>query len=103
MNKNIGNTTAILYAQEIDKQIDELLGPTPSCSTSVPVGYRSLANSMRPIEPIIDHPITPHNPGKNTTSHIIYVPNPPRSSAPRAQPSIPVLSIPSSAGGKPME
>ena len=69
---------AILHAQEIDKQINELLGPTPSRSTSVLVGYRSLADSMRPIELIIDRPITPHNPGQNTTpttSHVMFVPN----------------------------
>ena len=53
---------AILCAQDIDKQINELLGPKPSRSTSVPVGYRSLTDSMRPIEPIIDHAVTPHNP-----------------------------------------
>ena len=55
---------AILHAQEIDKQIDDLLGLTPSRSTSVPVGYCSLADSMRPIEPVIDHPITPYNPSQ---------------------------------------
>ena len=93
----------IVHAQEIDKQRDELLGPTPSRSTSVPVGYRSLADSMRPIEPIIDHPITPNNPGQNTTpttSHIMSAPNPPRSSAVGAQlASIPILSVPSSVEG----
>ena len=31
----------------------------------------------------------------------MYVPNPPRSSTPGAQPSIPILSSPSSVGGKP--
>ena len=94
----------ILHAQEIDKQIDDLLGLTPSRSTSVPMGYRSLANSMRPIEPIIDRPITPHNPGQNTTSttsHIMFVPNLPRDFAPGALPSIPISLIPSSARGKP--
>ena len=35
---------AILHAQENDKKIDELLGPTPSRSTSVPVGYHSLTD-----------------------------------------------------------
>ena len=68
------------------------------------MGYRSLVDSMRPIEPIIDRPITPHNPGQNTTSttsHITSVLNPPRSSAPGAQPSIPITSLPSSAGGQP--
>ena len=81
----------ILHAQEIDKQIDEILGATPSRSTSVPVGYRSLADSMRPIELIIDHAVTPHNPGQITTPityHVMSVPSPPRSSAPRDQPSI---------------
>ena len=92
----------ILRAQEIDKQIDDLLGPTPSRSTYVPVGYHSLADSMRPIEPIIDRAITPHNPGQNTTtSHVMSVPNPPRSSAPGTLPSILVSSVPSSAGGQP--
>ena len=54
---------AILRAKEIDKQIDDILGPTLPRSTSVPRGYRSLAESMRPIEPIIDRPLTPRNPG----------------------------------------
>ena len=78
---------AILHAQDIDKLINELLGPTPSCSTSVPVGYRSLADSMRPIEPIIDHAVTPHNSSQITThitSHVMSIPNSPRSSAPGA-------------------
>ena len=94
----------ILYAQEIDKQIDERLGLTPSHSTFFPVGYRSHVDSMRPIEPIIDHAVTPHNPGQITTpitSYVMSVPNPPRSSTPRSQPSVPVSSVPSSAGGKP--
>ena len=59
---------------------------------------------MRPIEPIIDHVVTPHNLGQITnpiTSHVMSVPNPPRSSVPGAQPSIPISSVPSSAGGKP--
>ena len=44
---------AILCAQDIDKQINDLLGSTVACSTSLPMGYHSLADSMRPIEPII--------------------------------------------------
>ena len=63
------------------------------------MGYRSLVDSMRPIEPIIDHAVTPHNLGQNTTSHVMSVPNPPRSSAPGAQPSIPVSALPFSAEG----
>ena len=55
--------SAILRAKEIDKQIDDILGPTLPRSTSVRMGYRSLAESMRPIEPIIDHPLTPCNLG----------------------------------------
>ena len=76
---------AILHAQEIEKQIDDLLGLTLAHSTSLPVGYHSLADSMRPIEPIIDRAVTPHNPCQITTpitSHVMSVPNPPRSSAP---------------------
>ena len=68
------------------------------------MGYRSLANSMKPIEFILDHAMNPHNIGQNTnptTSHIISVPNRPGSSAPGEQHSIPILSIPSSAGGQP--
>ena len=63
-----------------------------------------LYDSMRPIEPIIDRAVTPHNLGQISTpitSHVMYVPNPPRSSAPGAQPSIPVSSLPSSARGQP--
>ena len=81
------------------------MGTPPSRSAAVPVGYRSLVNSMRPIELITDRPITPQKPGQNTsstTSHIMSVPNPPGSFAPRAQPSILVSSIPSSVGGKPL-
>ena len=68
------------------------------------MGYHSLVYCVRPIEPILDCTVTPHNPGQTTnptTSHIMYVPNLPKSSAPRTQPSIPVLSLPSSARGKP--
>ena len=57
---------------------------------------------MRPIEPIINRPLTPHNPGQDTTSQVMYVPNLPRSSAPEIQSSIPIFSIPSSAGGQPL-
>ena len=59
---------------------------------------------MRPIELIIDHVVTPHNLGQITTpitSHVMSVPNPPRSSALGAQPSIPISLVPSNAGGKP--
>ena len=69
------------------------------------MGYHSLADSMKPIEPILDHAMTPHNlvqTANPTTSHIMSVPNPPGSSAPREQRSIPLSSIPSSAGGKPL-
>ena len=68
------------------------------------MGYRSLADSMRPIEPIIDRPLTTHNPGQISTpltSHVMSVPNPPRSFASGAQPLIPVSSVPSNAGGQP--
>ena len=47
--------TAILRAQEIERKIYDILGTPPSRSTTVLVGYRSLADSMRPIEPILDH------------------------------------------------
>ena len=70
------------------------------------MGYRSLAYSMRPIELILDHTMTPHNPGQTTnptTSHIMSIPNPLRSSTPGAQNSIPVSSLPSSARGQPPE
>ena len=68
------------------------------------MGYHSIADSMRPIEPIIDHTVTPDNPGQTTnptTSYVMSVPNPPRSSAPGAQPSIPVSLVPSSVEGQP--
>ena len=68
------------------------------------MGYRSLVDSMRPIEPIIDHPLTTHNPGQFTTpltSHVMSVPNLPRSSTSVTQPSIPISSVPSNAGGEP--
>ena len=58
---------------------------------------------MKPIEPIIDHAVTLHNPGQTTnptTSLITFVPNPPTSFAPGEQHTIPVSSIPSSAAGK---
>ena len=93
--------SSILRAKEIDKQIDDILGPTLPRSTSVPRGCRSLVESMRPIEANIDHPLTPHNLGQDTTpttSHVMSVPNLPRSSAPEIQSSILVSSIPSSAG-----
>ena len=56
-----------------------------------PMGYRSLADSMKPIEPIIDHTMTAHNLCQTTnptTSHIIFFPNPHGSSAPGEQYSI---------------
>ena len=92
----------ILHAQEVEKQIDNLLGPSPVRSTFLPVGYHSLADSMRPIEPIIDRPLTTHSPGQISTpitSYVMSVPNPPRSFASGAQPSIPVSLVPLNAGG----
>ena len=59
---------------------------------------------MRPIEPIIDFPLTPHNPiqiSTPLTSYVMYVPNPPRYFASGAQPSNFVSSVPLNAGGKP--
>ena len=73
--------------------IDDILGRPPSRSTTIPMGYCSLADSMRPIEPIIYRTVTRQNPGQNptpTTSHVMSVPNPPRSFTPGAQPSIPI-------------
>ena len=70
---------AILCAQEIEKKIDNILGTPPPRSAVVPMGYRSLADSMRPIEPILDHTVTPNSLGQTsnpTASHIMYVPNP---------------------------
>ena len=85
---------AILHAQEVEKKIDNLLGPSPVRSTLIPMGDHSLADSMRPIEPIIDHPLTTHNPSQISTcltSYVMSIPNPPRSFASGAQPSIPVF------------
>ena len=70
------------------------------------MGYHSLADSMRPIEPIIDHPLTTHSPVQISTpltSYVMSVPNPPRYFASGAQPSIPVSLVPSNAGGEPPE
>ena len=64
------------------------------------MGYRSLADSMRPIEPIIDHPLTTHSPGQISTpltSYVISIPSPPSTFTSRAQPSILVLSVPLNA------
>ena len=67
------------------------------------MGYCSPADSMRPIEPIIDRPLTTHNPGQISTpltSHVMSIPNPLRCFASRAQPSIHVSSVPLNAGRK---
>ena len=96
---------SILCAQEVEKHIDNLLGSSPVRSTFLPVGYRSLADSMRPIEPIIDRPLTTHNPSQISTpltSYVMSVPNPPRSFASGAQPSILVSSVPLNVGGQPL-
>ena len=100
----------ILHARELEKKINNILGTPPPFLAVFPrnldpwpVGYRSLADSMKPIEPILDRTVTPHNPGQTsnpTDSHIMSIPHPPRSFAPGAQHSILVSSIPSSAGGK---
>ena len=76
--------STILRAKEIDNQIDDILGPTTLRSTYVPMGYHSLIDSMRSIEPIIDHPLTTHSPGQISTpltSYVMFVPNPPKSFA----------------------
>ena len=69
------------------------------------MGYRSLADSMRPIEPIIDRPLKTHIPGQISTpltSYVMSVPNPPRSFASGAQPSILVSLVPLNVGGQPL-
>ena len=69
-----------------------------------PVGYCSLVDSMKPIEPILDRTVTPHNLGQTTnttTFHIMSVPNPLGFSTLGEQHSIPVSSTPSNVGGKP--
>ena len=43
----------IIHAQDIEKKIDDILVTPPSRSIVVPMGYHSLADFMRPIEPII--------------------------------------------------
>ena len=83
--KRIRYQVAILRAQEIEKKIDDILGTPPPRSTFFPMGYCSLADSMRPIEPILDYNVTPHNPGQTTNptaSHIMFVSNRLGSSAP---------------------
>ena len=104
MKKNAGNSASILRAQEVEKKIDNLLGSSPVHSTFLPMGYCSLADSMRPIEPIIDQPLTTHSPGQISTpitSYVVSVPNPPRYFASGAQPSIPVSSVPLNVGWQP--
>ena len=67
------------------------------------MGYHSLADSMRPIELIIDRPLTTHNLGQISTpltSYAMSDPNPPRSFASRAQPSILVSSVPFNSRGQ---
>ena len=93
----------ILRAQEVETQIDNILGSSPVRSTFLLVGYRSLADSMRPIEPIIDRPLTTHIPGQISTpltSYVMSNPNPPRYFASRAQPSIPVSLVHLNARGE---
>ena len=58
----------ILCAQDIEKKIDDILGTPPPHSAVVPVGYHSLADSMRPIEPILDRTVNPHNPSQNSNT-----------------------------------
>ena len=85
--------------KKLERKIDDILGTPPSHSAAIPVGYHSLVHSMRPIEPILDRTLTPHNLGQTinpTTSHIMSNPNPHESSAPGAQHLIPVSSILSS-------
>ena len=68
------------------------------------MGYRSLADSMRPIEPIIDNTLTTHNPGQISTpltSYVMYDPNPPRYFSSGAQSSIPVSLVPLNVVGQP--
>ena len=101
----------IIHERELEKKIDNILGTPPPCSTVFPhnanpwpAAYPSLDDSMKPIEPILDHAMTPHNPGQTTnptTSHIMSVPNPLGTSTIGAQHSIHVSSIPSSSKGQP--
>ena len=68
------------------------------------MGYHSLADSMRPIELIIDRPLTTHSLGQISTpltSYVMSDPNLPRSFASGAQPSIPMSSVPLNDGGNP--
>ena len=64
---------SILCARELEKKIDNILGTPPPRSVVFPrntepwpAGYRSLVDSMKPIEPILGHAVTPHNLGQTT-------------------------------------
>ena len=62
--------------------------------------YHSLADSMKPIDPIG----TPPCPGQTsdpTVANVWSIPSPPRSYRARGKPSTPVVSVPYSARGKP--
>ena len=62
--------------------------------------YCSLANSMKPINPVE----TSKQPGQTsdpTVANVRYVSSPPRSSRARGKPSTPIISVPYSVGGKP--
>ena len=66
-----------------------------------PDGYRSLANSMKPI----DHVETSHHPGQTfdpTVANARSVSSPPRSYRAGGQPSTPVVSVPYSVEGQPL-
>ena len=103
---------AILHARELEKKIDKILGTPPPRSAVFPrnidpwpVGYNSLADSMKPIEPILDRAVTLHKPSQTTnptTSHIMSVPNPLEYSTRGEQHSIHVSSTPSIVGGQPL-
>ena len=65
-----------------------------------PAGYHSLADSMKPIDPVE----TSHHPGQTsdpTVANVRFVSSPPRSSRPGGKRSTPVVSVPYSVGGKP--
>ena len=79
---------------------EPILALLPPIMAPWPADYHSLDDSLRPIDPIepLHHLDQTFNP---TVSNVRSVSSPPMTFVARGQPSIPVISVPSNAMGKP--
>ena len=71
-----------------------------------PSGYHSLADTLAPIEDVLAHSLTSHNPGQTSNPIVLnprFVSSPPIPPIAGGESSAQMVSVHSNIGGKPLE